>query len=67
MCTIWAVSVRHAASDTVSNALLRGGRRGSAVDIAVVASATSSSVGRVLGNGDVMSSVGGAVFSSSMN
>ena len=52
MCTIWAVSLRHAASDTtaVRPALLKGGRGGSAVDIVAVVRGTSSSVGFVLGN-----------------
>ena len=51
MYTMWALSPRHAASDTtaVRPALLMGGRGRSAVDIAVVARGTSSSVGRVLG------------------
>ena len=46
MCTLWAVSLRHAASDTtvVRPVLLMGGRGGSAVDIVVVAPGTSSSV-----------------------
>ena len=35
----WAVSLRHAASETVRPALLIGGRGGSAVDVAVEASA----------------------------
>ena len=49
MCTMWAVSLRHAASDTtaVRPALLMGGRGGSAVDIVVVVRGTSSSLGRV--------------------
>ena len=48
---MWAVSLRHAASDTtaVRPALLMG-RVGSAVDIVAVAPGTSNSVGRVLGN-----------------
>ena len=50
MCTIWSVSLRHAASDTVRPALLIGGRRVSTVDIAFVAPDTSSSVVYVLGN-----------------
>ena len=39
MCTMWAVSLRHAASVTtaVRPALLMGGRGGSAVDVVVVA------------------------------
>ena len=37
--TVWAVSLRHAASETVRPALLIGGRGGSAVDVAVEASA----------------------------
>ena len=54
-CTVWAVSRRHAASDTtaVRSALLMGGWRGSGVDIAVGAPGTSSSVGRALGDRDV--------------
>ena len=50
--TMWAASLRHAASDTtaVRPAVLIGGRGESAVDIVVVAPGTSSSVGRVLGN-----------------
>ena len=52
MCTMWAVSLRHAVSDTtaVKHALLMGGRGVSAVDIVVVAPGTSCSLGRVLGN-----------------
>ena len=51
MRTIWAVSLRHAASDTaVRPALRMGGRGESAVDIEVVAPGASSSVGRALGN-----------------
>ena len=52
MCTMWSVSLRHAASDTtaVRLALPTGARGGSAVDIVVVAPGTSSSVGPVLGN-----------------
>ena len=52
MCTMWAVSLRHAACDTtaVRPALLMGGRGGSAVDIVVEVRGTSSSVGCVLGN-----------------
>ena len=38
--TIWAVSLRHAAIGLVRSALLMGGRRGSAVDIAAVAPRT---------------------------
>ena len=53
MCTVWAVSVRRAASDIVGPALLMEGGRGSAVDIVVVTPGTSSFVRRVLGNGDV--------------
>ena len=53
MCTIWAVSLIHAASDATTTAvrpaLVMGRMRGSAVNIAVVA----ISVGRVLGNRDV--------------
>ena len=52
-CTIWAVSLRYAASDTARPVLLLGGRGGSAVDIEVVAPGTNRSVGRVLGNRDV--------------
>ena len=42
MCTLWAVSLRHAASDTtaVRPALLMEGWGGSAVDIAVVSRGT---------------------------
>ena len=49
---MWAVSLIHAASDTIAvrPALLMGGRGGYVVDIVVVARGTSSSVGRVLGN-----------------
>ena len=54
MCTMWAVSLRHAASDTaaVRPALQMGGRGGPAVYIVVVApgTSTSSSVGGVFGN-----------------
>ena len=56
MCTMWTVSLRHAASDTtaVKPAPLMGGRGGSAVDIAVVAPGMSSAVvRRVLGNRNV--------------
>ena len=56
MCTMWNVSLRHAASDTtaVKPAPLMGGRGGSAVDIIVVAPGMSSAVvGRVLGNRNV--------------
>ena len=52
MCSMWTVSLRHAASDTtaVKPAVLMGGRGGSAVDIVVVAPGTSSAVvGCVLG------------------
>ena len=50
MCTMRAMSLRHAASDTaVRPAVLMGVQGGSAVDIVVVAHGTSSSVGRVLG------------------
>ena len=47
MCTMWAVSLGHAASDTtaVRPALLMGGRGGSAVDVVFVVRGTSSSVG----------------------
>ena len=39
MCTMWSVSLRHAASDTtaVKPVLLMRGRGGSAVDIVIVA------------------------------
>ena len=51
MCTVWAVSLRHAESGTtaVRPARLIGGRRGSSVDIVVMARGTirSSSVGRL--------------------
>ena len=48
MCIMWAVSLRHAASDTAFRLyLLMGARGGSAVDILVVAPGTSSSVGRL--------------------
>ena len=51
---MWTMSLIHGASDTatVRPALLMGGRGGTAVDIVVVATgtSTSSSVGRVLGN-----------------
>ena len=49
---MWAVSLRHAASDTtaVRPTLLMGGRGASAVDIVVVVRGTSSSVVYVLGN-----------------
>ena len=52
MCTMWAVSLRHATSDTtaVRPALTMGARGRSAVDIVVVACGTSSSVGCMLGN-----------------
>ena len=55
MCTMCAVSLRHAASDAIAvrPALLMGGRGGSAVGAVVVAPGMSSSVGRVLGNRDV--------------
>ena len=64
MCTIWAVSLTHAASDTVRPALLIGGRIGSAVHIVVVAPGTESvcwDACWVM----AMSKAGGAVFSSS--
>ena len=69
MYTIWAVSLIHAAIDTVRPALLLGERRGSAVDIAVVVPGTSTriSVERALGVWIVamssMTKVGGAVYS----
>ena len=49
------MSLRHVASDTtvVRPALMMGGRGRSAVGVVVVATGTSSSVGRVLGNRDV--------------
>ena len=52
MCTMCAVSLRHATSDTtaVRPVLMNGGRGRSAVDTVVVESGTSSSVGCVLGN-----------------
>ena len=60
MCIMWAVSLRHAASDTAFRPpLLMVARGGSAVDILVVAPGTSSSVGRVLDNHDVQQYVEG--------
>ena len=50
--TVRAVSLGHAASESVRPAVLTGGRAGPAVVIGVVAPRTSSSVGRVLGNRD---------------
>ena len=51
MCTLWAVSLRHAASDaSVRPGLMMGGRGRSDVDIVVVPPGTSSSAGRVLSN-----------------
>ena len=55
MCTMWIVSLRHAASDTtaVKPAPKMGGGK-SEVDIVVVTPGVSSSVvGRVLGNRNV--------------
>ena len=60
MCTMWTVSLRHVAGDTINTAVkpapLMGGRGGSKVDIVVVAPGMSSAVvGRVLGNRNVES------------
>ena len=57
---MWAVSLRHAASDTAFRpSLLMGARGGSAVDILVVTPGTSSSVRRVVDNQYVQQYVGG--------
>ena len=62
MCTMWAVSPRHAASRTaVRSALLMRARGRFSVDIVVMAPG-SSFAGRVLGNHYSMSKVGGAAF-----
>ena len=60
MCIMWAMSLRHAASDTVFRpSLLMGARAGSAVNILVVAPCTSNLVRRVLDNHYVQHYVGG--------
>ena len=60
MCTMWAVSLRHASRTAVRPALSIRARRGYSVNIMYVAPG-SSSVGRVLGNHYSMSKVGGTV------
>ena len=60
MCVMWAVSLRHAASDTAFRpSLLMGARSGSALDILVVSPGTCSSVRRVSDNYYVQQYVGG--------